>query len=156
MTNSYFSDLFDYDSSVNRQLLNRLSGLSSVEEKTQDIFAHLLSAKKVWIKRLNGEDLSGVVIWPDLQWNECEVLIKENEEAYRSFLSEKTEDDLKAKLYYQNSKGTDFQTPIQDILSHVLIHGSHHRGQIAKAIREAGAEPINTDYITYVRNQQAS
>jgi len=33
----------------------------------------------------------------------------------------------------------------------VALHGSYHRGQVAAAVRAAGGEPVNTDYITYVR-----
>ncbi|MGG1633398.1 DinB family protein [Paenibacillus sp. NRS-1760] len=31
------------------------------------------------------------------------------------------------------------------------MHGSYHRGQIALLLRQAGAEPILTDYIIYER-----
>ncbi len=152
MTSSYFSDLFDYDAAVNRRVLDLLRGLPAVDEKAKSIFAHVLSAKKVWMGRLNREDLSGVSIWPELNWSECEALIEENSEAYRSYLSGKTEEDLQANAQYRNSKGAAFETPVRDVLIHVLIHGGYHRGQIARAVREAGAEPINTDYITHVRS----
>jgi uncharacterized damage-inducible protein DinB len=35
------------------------------------------------------------------------------------------------------------------------MHGSYHRGQLARAVREAGAQPINTDFINYVRQLDA-
>lgn len=152
MNNSYFAGLFEYDSTVNRQVLELLRNLPSVDEKTRKIFVHLISAKKVWIKRLNHENLSDIAIWPDLNWDECEALIEENSKAYRNYLADKSEEDLAESIHYQNSKGVEFVTPIRDILLHVLVHGGYHRGQIAKAVRESGGEPINTDYIMYVRN----
>lgn len=149
---TYFRNLFAYDSTVNRQLLESLRDLSSVDPEARDLFAHLLASKKVWITRLNGADTSGLAIWPELSWSECEDLIEENRDAYESFLTATTGEELKAEVTYRNSKGTVFETPARDILSHVLIHGGYHRGQIAKKVREAGEEPINTDYITHVRN----
>jgi len=152
MLSSYFINLFEYDSTVNFQLLNLLRELPSTDVKTRSIFSHILSAKVVWIKRLQKQSLSGIEIWPDLTWDECEVLIQENRKTYRSYLEGKSDDDLKSLLQYQNSKGKEFSTPIRDILMHVIIHGGYHRGQIARAVRQSGNEPINTDYITYVRS----
>jgi uncharacterized damage-inducible protein DinB len=48
----------------------------------------------------------------------------------------------------------EFQTPIKDLLMHVALHGSYHRGQIAQALRLAGGEPVNTDFITFVRESE--
>ena len=38
------------------------------------------------------------------------------------------------------------------VLTHVALHGSYHRGQIAALIRSGGDEPINTDYIMWLRS----
>lgn len=150
-TASCFSDLFDYDSTANRRVLDLLRDSAFVNEEIRGLLAHIVSAKKVWMKRLKQEHSSSIAIWPDLDWKECEALIEENRDAYRNYLAEKAADDLTAKVHYQNSKGAAFETPVRDILNHILIHGGYHRGQIAKKVREAGGEPINTDYITYVR-----
>ena len=152
MTSQYLSHLFEYDAAMNLKLLNKLRSLQNVDKKTKDIFSHLLGAKRIWIKRLNGEDLSGVAVWPEMNWDECEALIAENQDGYRTFLKDKTDEKLESILVYKNSKGTEFQNPVRDILMHVLFHGNYHRGQIARAIRQSGEEPIPTDYILYVRN----
>jgi len=39
------------------------------------------------------------------------------------------------------------------ILSHVIIHGGYHRGQIAILLRQAGSDPAVTDFIAYVRSR---
>lgn len=148
----YFSRLYDYDSTVNRQLLEHLRGLDSIDEESPGLLAHILASKNVWITRLNGEDSSDLVIWPELSWDECAALITSNREAYQDFLAGLTDEALAEEVQYQNSSGTVFETPARDILTHVLVHGGHHRGQIAQNVRRSGGEPINTDYITYVRN----
>ena len=66
-------------------------------------------------------------------------------------MSRLTPDGLVYTVTYQNSKGATFETPVGEVLMHVFSHGVYHRGQIALALRQAGAEPINTDYITFVR-----
>lgn len=54
-------------------------------------------------------------------------------------------------IEYKNSTGKTFQNSRYDILIHVLNHGTYHRAQIATELRGHGIEPINTDYITYMR-----
>lgn len=116
----------------------------------------MLVAKKVWIKRLRSEDGSGVAIWPTLSFDECETLIEENRDTFQTYFRRKSGADLQTSTRYRNSKGIESENPVQDILMHVLIHGGYHRGQIAKAVREAGEEPINTDYIIYIRQPVSS
>lgn len=151
MNADYLSDLYDYDSTMNAQILDLLRQLPDVEARTRTVFAHLLIAKKIWITRLRGDDTSGLVVWPELSWTNCGTLIAENQQAYRDYLAGITEADLAANIAYTNTKGTAFRTSARDILMHVLIHGGYHRGQIAAAVRAKGGEPINTDYITYIR-----
>jgi uncharacterized damage-inducible protein DinB len=52
---------------------------------------------------------------------------------------------------YVNSKGEPWTSTAGDILLHVALHSSYHRGQIAMALRDGGEEPPYTDYIHCVR-----
>ncbi|WP_414711827.1 DinB family protein [Sphingobacterium sp. UBA1498] len=47
-----------------------------------------------------------------------------------------------------------FHNKVNDILLHVFNHGTYHRAQIASEMRRNGVEPINTDYITFIRLKQ--
>jgi uncharacterized damage-inducible protein DinB len=58
---------------------------------------------------------------------------------------------LAREIDYRNSTGTQFRNTVSDILTHVVLHGSYHRGQIARLTREAGGTPAVTDYIAFVR-----
>jgi uncharacterized damage-inducible protein DinB len=101
--------------------------------------------------RLEGKDLSEQLIWPELSLNDCQKQFTENRNSYMNYLKNISDSELTSDLIYKNSKGKKFQTSILDILMHVIIHGGYHRGQIASTIRQSGGEPINTDYIHYVR-----
>lgn len=152
MTTDYFLNMFNYDAIANQKILEQLENATLNLEKAQQIHSHILAAKEVWIRRLNNQDLKGIEIWPEFNLGEAQKQIDNNIASYQKYLKNITNQDLSSNLHYTNSKGTKFETPIRDILSHVLIHGGHHRGQIAMYVREVGAEPLNTDYITYVRN----
>jgi uncharacterized damage-inducible protein DinB len=47
--------------------------------------------------------------------------------------------------------GKYFENNVQQIMIHLVNHGTYHRGQVAMLLRQKGFEPVNTDYITYDR-----
>lgn len=58
---------------------------------------------------------------------------------------------LQHEVEYHTSNGATFRNSVADILTHVALHGSYHRGQIALVTREAGPTPVPTDYIVRAR-----
>ena len=142
--------LFSYDTWASRRLLARLRAVGSLDGRVRKLFAHCQIALKVWVTRIR-EDRREFSIWPDLTLDECENLINENETTYAELLADPPEDFLSRKVSYTNQHGLSYETVVGDILWHVITHGGYHRGQVAKLLRESGEEPVNTDYITYVR-----
>jgi len=121
------------------------------EEESLELLAHVLATERVWMARIRTGDSSGMEIWPDLTVEECERLMEENLERYRSFAESVSEEGLRRAAIYRNSSGSEFETPVGEILLHVALHGSYHRGQIARELRRAGEEPVNIDFIQFVR-----
>ncbi|MEM0962478.1 MAG: DinB family protein [Bacteroidota bacterium] len=109
--------------------------------------AHLLAADHVWHARLTGAE-PRVAIWPDLDAEGCRQLWRETTTRWRTFLDRA---DLDTTVRYQNSRGIPFETPVADVLDHVLLHAAHHRGQVNTALRAAGAEPPWVDLIAWLR-----
>jgi uncharacterized damage-inducible protein DinB len=109
----------------------------------------------VWLSRINGTT-PRVDVWPVLELDECERLGKENIGAFNGLVSLLTPDLLKKPITYRNSAGDQFTSTIEDILTHVAMHGSYHRGQIAASLRAGGDTPSPTDYIAFVRGAPAA
>lgn len=153
----YLERLFDHvfwaDSRV-LELLGRAQARES--EDAMRLFSHVLAAERVWLLRLRGEDSAIQPIWPELSLAEMDAMSAANRGGYTRYLQALTDSDLERVAEYRNSSGTAFQTPVVDILTHVALHGSYHRGQIARAVRGAGGDPVNTDYIRYVRDLASS
>ena len=63
----------------------------------------------------------------------------------------KNNDDFNRLLKYNNYVGDYFESNVEQIMIHLVNHGSYHRGQVAMLLRQKGFEPVNTDYITYDR-----
>jgi uncharacterized damage-inducible protein DinB len=143
--------LLDHLAWANRRTLATLR--QADDDEGRRYLAHLLASEKVWLTRIRTGDSSDLEIWPELTLDGCEDLMQENLDAYGALLAEISERELSGKVTYENSRGVEFHTPLVEILLHVFMHGSYHRGQIARRAREAGGEPVNTDVITFVRER---
>lgn len=141
--------LFAYDAWANARALGALKDARSSTALAP--LAHLLASEKIWLMRLGGEDTSALNKSPELSHAECESLAGEMRAGYESYINSLSEDDLGSLLTYKNFKGTEFHTPVGEILTHVATHGAYHRGQVAKALRAEGDPPADTDFITFVR-----
>ena len=119
--------------------------------KAQQLMSHILVAQRIWLSRLNGDDTVGTDKSPNLTMEQLESLASENHEALKRILSETSNAELNSSIEYKNLAGKEFKTPIKDIVTHVLVHGAYHRGQVAAALRANNSTPPNTDFITYVR-----
>ena len=149
-----FAALFGAPVDRCQRLLDALRTASASEsgsfERERQVFAHLVTAKQVWLTRLEGQPWTGA-IWPDLDWGACADLVAGNSAAYAAYF-EALSDDLDAIVAYHNSRGQRFETARRDILLHVLVHGGYHRGQLAQVLSKSGHAPPYTDYITYGRH----
>jgi uncharacterized damage-inducible protein DinB len=114
------------------------------------LFAHLLAAEEVWLSRIECRQASHAV-WPQLDLAGCEHLAGANSKAYATLLGGLSEAALDGEVVYRNTRGEEFTTPLIDILTHVVIHGAYHRGQIARAFTAVGSHAANTDFITFTR-----
>lgn len=119
------------------------------------VYAHVLGAEAVWLARIDGRP-ADVAVWPALSLDECETLSVRNARELRSLVASLAPDDLAREIDYRNSAGQSFRSTIEDILLHVALHGSYHRGQVAHLIRRGGGEPIPTDYIGFIRGAPAA
>ncbi|RUL50468.1 DinB family protein [Lysinibacillus antri] len=138
--------MYDHLHWANQRILEALE--SSKDEEVIRLFSHILFAEKVWLTRLQGVDSSHLPIWSDIGLEGCAELVKQNEEGLTTFLKEANLDKI---ICYKNSKGTQFENSVRDVLTHVALHGQYHRGQINSRLRASGSEPVNVDFITFVR-----
>jgi uncharacterized damage-inducible protein DinB len=131
-----------------------LETLQSVEDENQGVirlFSHILLAEKVWITRLQGLDSSRLPIWSEVDIEVCANLVMQNKESFTTFFTNLSNTDLDKLISYTNSKGKEFKNSVRDILTHVALHGQYHRGQINSRLRADDFEPVNIDFITFVR-----
>ena len=146
----HFTRLYDHVEWANALVLGSLHSAKDLRTKDLDLYAHIIGAEHVWLSRLDGTT-PRLSVWPTLSLEECETLSKENISAFGVVASRLTPELLRKAITYRNSAGDQFSSTIEDILTHVALHGAYHRGQIAASLRAGGDTPSPTDYIAFTR-----
>jgi uncharacterized damage-inducible protein DinB len=151
----YLSRLFSHMAWADEQALAALRKAGGASELAHTELAHILGTEHVWLTRLEGRPAE-VAVWPELTLDECELLSRETRAGFLAYLERTGDSALERTVHYRNSAGAEFDTKASDILLHVALHGSYHRGKVAAALRGGGAEPAPTDYIAFVRGVPAA
>lgn len=154
MTKEYFLRLYEHANWANTRIVELLRGQTQKNERAWRLLGHILAAELAWITRLNGQDSSAVMIWPEMSLDDIAVRVEQNNQMYVGFLNGLGDDELGRVVSYKNSKGQPFSTSIRDILTHVAMHGANHRGQIATVLKDAGQQAIDTDFIVFTRQDR--
>jgi uncharacterized damage-inducible protein DinB len=140
---------------ADERVLKSLRSADPLPADAVKLFAHVLGAEHTWLSRLRQQS-PRMAVWPTLTLDECEALSAENAEGYEAFLDALEPGGLAREVEYRNSAGQEFRSRIGDILLQAATHGGYHRGQVAMLLRQAGAEPMPTDYIAFVRGVPAA
>ena len=114
---------------------------------------HIWDAEQIWFTRLKGNVATQ---WPSANFKGGkEELLKgflADTNNLTAFIAGKDSSFLESKLTYKNTKGVEFQNVIEEMLFHVVNHGTFHRGQLITILRELGFEKFPTqDLIAYLR-----
>ncbi len=140
---------------ANDRVVQGLADAGHFESGPIDLFAHILGAEDVWLSRI--ENVSPAPpVWPKLSLRECRDLTRKNVERFKALLDRLRPSDLKTRVSYVSSLGDRFDSTIEDILIHVAMHGSYHRGQVALMLRSGGDKPVTSDYIAFTRGAPAA
>ena len=141
---------FTYDAWANREVLQAIRAGGEGLERPLQLLSHILSAERLWMERLNQTPQS-LPVWPKFDLVRCESEIADLKRLWSEYLELITAGDLVQTISYKNSKGESWTSTIIDVLTHVVMHSSYHRGQIATCMRENGLTPAYTDFIHAVR-----
>ncbi|MEH6953748.1 DinB family protein [Neobacillus drentensis] len=144
-------NMFEHLHWSNQRIINTLQSNEGGNKQVYNLFAHILLAEQVWFTRLKGLDSSKLPIWAEVNLEACEQLVNQNYQNFKELLSGMSTPKLEQIVSYKNSKGKEFNNSVRDILTHAALHGQYHRGQINLLLRANEFEPVNVDYITFVR-----
>jgi len=138
--------LFSYEDWANTETLASLAAASPPPARSVKLLAHIAGASRLWLGRLRRAQQPAAV-WPDLDLAQCRAALEDLGRLWTAYLRELTPAELEETVSYVNSKGEPWTSRVDDILTHVVLHSSYHRGQIAADTRASGHTPAYTDYI---------
>jgi uncharacterized damage-inducible protein DinB len=151
----------DYTAWASQRLVNAASSLPS-EELTRDFrsadhsilgtLVHVYAADRVWFGRIQGNPPARFIdpehdMRLEVLQNDWPPLYKR----WQEWASGLSEDSIRSKISYKNLKGNPYETPLWQIVLHIVNHGTHHRGQVSGFLRALGHTPPPVDLIAYYR-----
>jgi uncharacterized damage-inducible protein DinB len=151
----YLKKLVDHMAWADEAALAALRDAPGSDTRGLAFYSHVLGAEATWLARILGHP-SDVAVWPTLALDEAAALAARNAADFRTLIAPLTDSDLTREIQYRNSAGQEFRSMLEDILLHVALHGSYHRGQISLIVRGGSGEPAATDYIAFVRGVPAA
>ena len=133
-----------------REALQSLPADAPQAERARALYAHVAVAEHVWLARLKRRAPEHAV-WPALAPDEAAALAAATVDALRAHVGTLSADDLDAPVSYHTTTGDAYRNTVREIVAHVALHGSYHRGQIALLVRDGGGAPVPTDFIVWSR-----
>lgn len=140
----FLQQLFEYNHHCNQLLIKTLiAHTGHAPEKSLKLLSHILNAHHIWNCRIQQVES------PRNSWqiHTLETLCGIDLKNYNDSLKITEQLPLDAVIEYTTFKGDVLRNTVVDILFHTINHATYHRGQIATDFRQAGLEPVSTDYI---------
>ncbi len=112
------------------------------------LFEHVIAAQEIWLDRVRGRPAASE-LWAEPQPERWERRLEDVSAQWQEVVMDIA--DPTSPINYRNSSGTSFTTSFQDIVTHLTIHGQHHRAQVLRELRKVGITPPRMDFIDFVR-----
>lgn len=145
----FFLKWYHYNAWANRRIISCLERQQVTDEKILSVFGHLMAANFIWLNRIKDLPKSKYELWGKYDLEELRNMVEEADQQWMSFI--KKHESFDRIMKYHNYVGDYFENNVQQIMIHLVNHGTYHRGQVAMLLRQKGFEPVNTDFITYDR-----
>jgi len=156
---SYFVVLSDYQQWANDRLFAALGSLDPAQlSSPQGLFFgsihhttdHIMQVGRLWCARLRGEPYQADfkrILYPD--WNQLIEMTQSQSAELSLLLEARDEAFFDERLAFTSSNGQAREMWVRDVLTHMMNHQTHHRGQISAAITRLGGAAPEMDYFYY-------
>jgi len=125
---------------------------STADRSVLGTLAHVFAADRMWLGRIQGNPPSRFIDPAvDLDLPRLQSAWPALNERWTAWAVGLADGDAQTVLQYHDLKGNPWQTPLWQIVLHVVNHATHHRGQIAGFLRSMGKTPPPLDLIAYYR-----
>ncbi len=129
---------------ANRQWIDFIYDNYPQDEYMLKLINHIAKGARAWTDRIGGAD------WNRDLWgieNKDELIALEDNIRHR--IESLTEQRLTDRMHITRLNGLSHNPAIADIVQHLLIHGDHHRGQLASYAVAKGYKKPDIDYLNF-------
>ena len=124
------------------------SARHEVPLRAMALFAHNLAAHRVWQARVDGRT-PGKIAWPAPRPAAFVEEVQKLRRRWDDVLGRHCDDDV---IAYQDSRGRDRTGTLSDVVTHLVMHATYHRGQIAMLLGRVDVTLPATDFLLAVRD----
>jgi len=160
------AELYAYDRWANARFFDAMSALDGARldaaivssfPSLRSTLAHIVAGEWIWLERWLGANPTEPPAW--FESPSIETLrdrLDDVEMRRDRWLSTLDDEALGQPLSYRRVNGDAFSQPLRDTLVHVVNHSTYHRGQLVTMLRQVGATPPGTDFVTFTRQRAPS
>ncbi len=140
------------DASAKLSLEQLHRDLGSSFKSVFETLVHLHGADRAWLGRLQGQTPTR----PNpSDYQTLEALREAWEVVLDGWKVTVTKlENPKLEIQYKSYDGAPFTSSLEEIVKHVVNHGTYHRGQVAAMQRMLGGEAVGTDLIGFYRARE--
>lgn len=117
--------------------------------------AHIVAAEWTWrVRAQEGVSPAALPSAADFaSLAEVRARLSDEDRAWSAYIGESNGADLDRVVRYRNTRGTSFETPLWQIVLHVVNHGTQFRAEAAVLLTQHGVSPGDLDLIAYLRSR---
>ncbi|GGH77655.1 putative damage-inducible protein DinB [Pullulanibacillus pueri] len=158
-------DLYGYHKWANQRIFKHLKSLpEGIDEKeVQSVFpsiaevlSHIYRVDQIWFSVMKGEAFDETMevvarVQKEIKGKnliQIEEMYQNVSEAFQAFLED--QDNLDKIIECAHPEFGRLETPLSQLVQHVVNHGTYHRGNITAMLRQMGYAGVPTDYIFYL------
>jgi uncharacterized damage-inducible protein DinB len=150
----------DYSAWASNRMLEAAGKLTEEELnrdfKTSDkcvvsTLAHAFAADRIWLQRIHGNVQNTFIDDNDRRLGTLKTEWPALQQRWKDWAGPLSDQDVVKKISYKDLKGNPYESPLWQILLHVVNHATHHRGQVSGFLRAMGHTPPPLDLIAFYR-----
>lgn len=150
----YFTKLFEFNDWANTKIYDFLWVNKITEQRAWKIFSHIINVQELWLDRLSAVPNPISDTWKNHPAAKLLSLSKSSSEQWQDFIAETESDQWGNYCPHDRVNGEHFSNSYQDILTHVINHGTHHRAQIIDLIKIGELPLPELGYINFCRDRR--
>lgn len=146
--------LFNFDLWCTRKLTDfiQASGEFCEREPCITLMSHIINSQQIWFDRVLSMTIADVNLWDEIDIDEMKQHAREASQLWIDLIGNH-EMEIDTQIVYQNFAGVNYIHSFTEICNHLILHGQHHRAQIALLLSRSDITPPSIDYIHYLRQK---